>query len=156
MTHAVLVLALSLSGQSQQAWPAAQGPGKVLPQAQAPSKIAPAPQAPAKYMPAPAPQAPAKYIPAAAPQAPDALVHIRQGREDQDRRVVAGPAQRLNDGQPIDLTGQHTIHDDNIVGFTRGQKHTLATIVSMVNRMAGLHQTLADKAAHPLIVFHQE
>src|SRR5262245_48965419 len=40
MTHAVLVLALSLSGQSQQAWPAAQGPGKVLPQAQAPSKIA--------------------------------------------------------------------------------------------------------------------
>ena len=46
MTSAVLVLALSVSGQSQQAWPAAQGPGKVLPQAQAPSKIAPAPQAP--------------------------------------------------------------------------------------------------------------
>src|SRR6185312_6008037 len=66
MTHAVLVLALSVSGQSQQAWPAAQGPGKVLPQAQAPSKIAPAPQAPAKI--APAPQAPAKIAPA--PQAP--------------------------------------------------------------------------------------
>ena len=67
-------LTLSVSGQSQQAWPAAQGPGKVLPQAQAPSKIAPAPQAPAKI--APAPQAPAKIAPA--PQAPSKIAPAPQ------------------------------------------------------------------------------
>jgi hypothetical protein len=87
MTSAVLVLALSLPGQSPQAYPAAQAPAKVAPAPQAPSKVAPAPvapskvcpapQAPAKYAPAPcapapAPQAPAKYAPAPAPapQAP--------------------------------------------------------------------------------------
>ena len=44
MTSAVLVLALSLPGQSPQAYPAAQAPAKVAPAPQAPAKVAPAPQ----------------------------------------------------------------------------------------------------------------
>ena len=53
MTSAVLVLALSLPGQSPQAYPAAQAPAKVAPAPQAPAKVAPAPQAPSKIAPAP-------------------------------------------------------------------------------------------------------
>ncbi len=52
MTSAVLVLALSLPGQSPQAYPAAQAPAKVAPAPQAPAKVAPAPQAAAPYAPA--------------------------------------------------------------------------------------------------------
>ena len=62
MTSAVLVLALSLPGQSPQAYPAAQAPAKVAPAPQAPAKVAPAPQAPSKI--APAPCAPSKVAPA--------------------------------------------------------------------------------------------
>src|SRR5271166_840710 len=61
MTSAVLVLALSLPGQSPQAYPAAQAPAKVAPAPQAPSKVAPAPCAPSKV--APAAQAAAPYAP---------------------------------------------------------------------------------------------
>ena len=52
MTSAVLFLALSLPGQSLQAYPAAQAPVKVAPAPQAPAKVAPAPQAAAPYVPA--------------------------------------------------------------------------------------------------------
>ena len=66
MTSAVLAIALSLTGQSPQAYPAAQAPAKVAPAPVAPAKVAPAPQAPSKI--APAPVAPSKVAPA--PQAP--------------------------------------------------------------------------------------
>ena len=52
MTSAALFLALSLPGQSLQAYPAAQAPVKVAPAPQAPAKVAPAPCAPSKIAPA--------------------------------------------------------------------------------------------------------
>jgi hypothetical protein len=79
MTSAVLVLALSLPGQSLQAYPAAQAPAKVAPAPQAPAKVAPAPQAPSKI--APAPYAPSKVAPApqaAAPYAPSKIAPAPQ------------------------------------------------------------------------------
>ncbi len=79
MTSAVLVLALSLPGQSSQAYPAAQAPAKVAPAPQAPAKVAPAPQAPSKI--APAPCAPSKVAPApqaAAPYAPSKIAPAPQ------------------------------------------------------------------------------
>ena len=77
MTSAVLVVALSLAGQSPQgAYPAAQAPAKVAPAPQAPAKVAPAPQAPSKI--APAPQAPAKIAPA--PQAPAKMPRLLRPR----------------------------------------------------------------------------
>src|SRR5208283_308600 len=74
MTSAVLVLVLSLPGQSPQAYPAAQAPAKVAPAPQAPSKVAPAPYAPSKV--APAPQAPSKIAPA--PYAPSKVAPAPQ------------------------------------------------------------------------------
>src|SRR5271166_5399016 len=74
MTSAFLVLALSLPGQSPQAYPAAQAPAKVAPAPVAPSKVAPAPVAPSKV--SPAPQAPCKVAPA--PQAPSKVAPAPQ------------------------------------------------------------------------------
>src|SRR5271166_2783352 len=79
MTRAVLLLALSLPGQSLQAYPAPQAPAKVAPAPHAPSKICPAPQAPSKVCPAPNP--PSKICPApqaAAPYAPSKIAPAPQ------------------------------------------------------------------------------
>ena len=78
MTSAVLAIALSLTGQSPQAYPAAQAPAKVAPAPVAPAKVAPAPQAPSKI--APAPVAPSKVAPApqAAPCAPSKVAPAPQ------------------------------------------------------------------------------
>ena len=103
MTSAALFLALSLPGQSLQAYPAAQAPVKVAPAPQAPAKVAPAPCAPSKIAPAPcapskvapAPCAPSKICPApqaAAPYAPSKVVPAPQaGAPCPPSKVVPAP-----------------------------------------------------------------
>src|SRR4051812_2510513 len=91
MTSAVLAIALSLTGQSPQAYPAAQAPAKVAPAPQAPAKVAPAPQAPSKI--APAPQAPSKVAPAPypAPQAPSKIAPAPYPAPQAPSKVAPAP-----------------------------------------------------------------
>ena len=88
-------------------------------------------------------------------EALDALVDIGQGAQDENRRAVAGLAQRLDDVQPVDLSGQHPVHDNDVVGLAGREKHALAPVIGVVDSVAGLLQAFDDEAGHPLIVFDQ-
>ncbi len=93
---------------------------------------------------------------ATALQALDALVHVRQRAQDQDRGAVARLAQRLDDRQPVDVSRQHPVHDDDIVRLAGREKHAFAAVVRMVGGVAGLLQPFQDEARHPLVVLDQE
>lgn len=77
-------------------------------------------------------------------------------RQNQDRHRIAGRAQFLDDGQPVDLPRQHAVDNHHVVPTLGGQGQAVAAIPSSVEDMALLRQALADKRCQPLVIFHQE
>ncbi len=60
-----------------------------------------------------------QVVVAAAAQAAYPVVDFRQRAQYQDRRALAGLAQHLDDGESIDISRQHPIHDDHIIRLAR-------------------------------------
>jgi hypothetical protein len=97
-----------------------------------------------------------QIVVAAGPQAADPLVDVAERAQDQDRRLVAGLAQRRDDAEPVDAAGQHAVEHDRVIGLAAGEQQPVPAVVGMVDRVAGLEQALADELRDPLVVFDQQ
>jgi hypothetical protein len=94
-------------------------------------------------------------VPACA-QAANAVVDLGQGAQDEDRRALPGLTQHLDDGEPVDLAGQHAVHDDHVVRFARREEHSVAPVGRMIGGVARLLQSLDDELADALVVLDQQ
>src|SRR5579859_2912537 len=92
----------------------------------------------------------------AAAQSPDSIVDLGQRTQNQNWRALAGFAQHLDDGEAVDVTGEHAIHDDDIIRLARRQEHPVAPGGGMIGGMAGFLQAFDDELRDPLIVFDQQ
>ncbi len=97
-----------------------------------------------------------EVIVAAAAQAADAVVDLGQRAQYHDGRALAGLAQHLDDGQTIDVAGQHSVHDDDVIGFAGGEEHAVPAVVGVVGGMSGFLQALDDELADPFVVLDQQ
>ena len=97
-----------------------------------------------------------QIVVAAAAQSADAVIDLRQGAQDEDRGVFARLAQHFDDGESVDVPGQHAIHDDHVVRLARGEEHSVAPVGGMIGGVSGLLQALDHELAHPLIVLDQQ
>ena len=84
-----------------------------------------------------------QVVVAAGSQALDAVVHLRQRRKNEHRRLVAARAQTLDDGETVTL-GQHAIDDDDIVVGALGQIEPGIAVVGHVGTVPALAQRLGE------------
>src|SRR5581483_2171198 len=84
-----------------------------------------------------------QVVVAAGAQPADAVVDLGERAQDQDRRPVAGVAQRLDDAEPVDAARQHAVEDQHVVLAGGGEIEPVAAVVGMVDRVAFLEQPLA-------------
>ena len=80
-------------------------------------------------------------------QPADAVVDLGEGAQNQDRRLVAGLAQRLDDAEPVDAARQHAIEDQGVVPPRGGESERVAAVIGVVDRMPFLGQPLTDESS---------
>jgi hypothetical protein len=97
-----------------------------------------------------------EVVVAAGAQTLDALVDRIERGEDQDGRAAARLAQRLDDAESVDVSRQHTIHDDDIVGLAGREKQAVPPVGGVLDRVTGLPQPVGDEARHALVVLDDQ
>ena len=97
-----------------------------------------------------------QIIIAAAAQPADAVVDLRQSAQNQYGSALARFAQHLDDGETVDVSRQHPVHDDHIVGFACREEHAVAAVARVIRGVAGLLQALDHELADPLVVLDQQ
>ena len=93
---------------------------------------------------------------AAAAQAAYPIVDFRQCAQYQDRGALAGLAQHLDDGESVDISRQHPVHDDDIIRLAGSQEHAVAPIAGMIRGVSGFLQAFDDELCDPLVVLDQQ
>ncbi len=89
-------------------------------------------------------------------QALDPLVDVAERAQDQDRGVIVRLAQRIDDGEAIDVARQHAVHDDDVVALADGEEEAVAAVLGVIGGVARLRQSLGDESRHPLVVLDDE
>src|SRR5581483_7860195 len=93
---------------------------------------------------------------AARAQTLDPLIYIAERAQDEDGRGVVRLAQRIDDGEPVDVAWEHAVHDDDVVPFADREEQTVAAVLGVIGSVAGLLQPLGDESRHPLVVLDDE
>src|SRR5262249_10104051 len=78
-----------------------------------------------------------------------------EGAEKQYRRLDARRPDRFDDADAVEPR-QHSVDDDEIVGFAGGKKETVTAVVRMVDDVPPLRQPVDDVAGRLRIIFENE
>ena len=83
------------------------------------------------------------------------VVHRGLGAEDDDRQRDLFLAQRLHQGQAVEL-GEHDVDDGRIVRDRPGHEQAFLAIRAVVYRKAALLETIDQEGGDLLVIFHHE
>ena len=89
-------------------------------------------------------------------QAANALIDIGQRAQNQNGSVFSRLAQRLDDRQPVNVSREHAIHDDDIVRFAGRKEHAVTAVGRVVGGVTRLLQPLDDELRHALVILDQQ